>query len=260
MHDGQQCLPRSLIDAARPAAAALMHPLNLRIIQQLNSLPSPLQPLSHVIPRFGDIQWLQADHMHGRRIVRLTNERQRRLRLTISEQEHARRSRSGLGNLTQHTDGRRLQTLRIVDHQIQLNTDRLTLLRLAEQTGDVALLGTDRLTQPGKQRTFSGHLPRRQHNALDAVFITTGDQRLAQQRLATALRACDRHNLITVASQVVQLGQHAFAFGGKKAKSGGARSKGIMRELVMIQQIIGATHSREDFIKAFAHCSNPTRH
>ena len=123
-----------------------MHPLDLRVIQQLNSLPSPLKALSHIFSSFGNIQWLQSDHVHRRRVIRLANDRERSFCLSVGEQKHAWCRRPGLSNLAQHADGRRLQALRVVDHQIQLNTNRLTLLRLAQQAGDVALLGTDRLT------------------------------------------------------------------------------------------------------------------
>ncbi|MCY1534514.1 hypothetical protein D9M68_698900 [compost metagenome] len=128
------------------------------------------------------------------------------------------------------------QRLGIVDKQIDLLPGQRQLPDLRQNRRRLRPLHLQPLRYlpqhaVGISRSLSGN-----HHTLHRLFIGAGDQRLAQQRLAAALRTAHHQQQLAVAREMVQLPQHGLALGRKKLEPRHPSGKGIMGELVVIEK------------------------
>ena len=237
-----------------------MNLLNLLVAEQLDSLTGAFQALGEIVAGFVDIQRGQTDNMNIASLLTRSGRSKTPHRFAIGKQEYPRCKAAGFSDFTQHADGRRLKQFGIINDQIELNAYQLALLRLLQQTGHIALFGIERLTKLGQQGRLRRVLTRRQYNTLNGILVTAGNQRLAQQRLAGTLRPRYHQHLVAITSEMVQLGKNRLSFRRKELEAWSPRGKGIVTELVMLQQLVRLTHRTENLIKTITHCSLSCRH
>ncbi|MCY1412596.1 hypothetical protein D9M71_280070 [compost metagenome] len=125
---------------------------------------------------------------------------------------------------------------RVIDQQIDFLPGQCQLHDLTE---DVLHLGPGHIQRLGDLPQHAGRIgsaARRHHDTLYRLFVGTGNQRLAQQRLAAAIGAGHHQQQLAVASQMVQLPQYRLALGRKKLEARHPRGKGVVVQLVMAEK------------------------
>jgi hypothetical protein len=142
-----------------------------------------------------------------------------------------------------------VELLGIIHQQIDFLTGERQLHHLSQDRTDLGLGNVQRLSDLTQDTSRIAGATRGNHHALHRLFVCTGYQSLAQQGLATALRAGDHQQQLAVARQVVQLPQHRFALGREEFEARHPWSKGVMVQLVMAEEgLVGMQTSHRDLI------------
>src|SRR5690606_30707074 len=110
-----------------------------------------------------------------------------------------------------------------------------------------------RLAEEARQRWRIGKITPRGDDALHIVLVATGNQSLAQQRLAGASRTDHHLHLLGEMRHVVQLCQHRLALGCEEAKSRRAPSERVMLQLVMTEKILCCAQVAHIFFRLINH-------
>jgi len=173
-----QQFTRLLIDCSRPTLSAHMNVLDLFFAQQINTLPSPFEPLRQVVARFLFGVWLKLD-----RVITLLATCQRlqaRQQILLGKQKDMWApfgiSRSKRQDAFQC---RVIQLISIVDQQINLLPGQRQLPYLRQNRTHIGLSNGQPLSDLAQQRLATSDTLRND-NALHRLLVGTGDQRLTQ--------------------------------------------------------------------------------
>ncbi len=223
-----------LIDRPRPTLGTQMNLFDLLIGQDVDPLPGPFQALSKVFARFLLGIGLQLD---GVITLFATGQRlQSSQQFMLGKQEDMRTTFITACSEHQQIFQRDvIQLVRIVDQQVNLLTSQRQLPNLRQNGAHVSLCDGQALRYLTQQRFATGDTLRN-HDALHRLLVGTGNQRLAQQRLAAALGPDYRQQQLAIARKVMQLPQYRFALRRKELETGHSRRERVVTELVMSEE------------------------
>ncbi|MNQ23254.1 hypothetical protein D3C85_364150 [compost metagenome] len=212
--------------------------MNIRDLIRGEKFDTPTRPLKPLIQIFAGLFFgvgLQLDDVKTLFLkvqgIKLSDQRR------LAEQEHMGspfRRTSSQGH--QGFERRFVELLGIIHQQIDFLTGKRKLHHLTQDRVDLGVGHVQRLgdlTQDARRitGTTGGN-----HHTLYRLLIGAGHQGLAQQSLATALRASDHQQQLAITRQVMQLPQHGFALGREKFEARHPWSKRVMTQLVMAEE------------------------
>ncbi|MNC38579.1 hypothetical protein D3C75_871920 [compost metagenome] len=120
---------------------------------------------------------------------------------------------------------------------------------MGKQLGDLRLGNTQRLGDLAENAGGIAGATRGNHHALHRLFVGAGNQCLAQQGLAAALRAGYHQQQLAVTGQVVQLAKHRLALGREEFETRHPCSEGVVVQLVMAEKgLVGMQTSHRTLI------------
>ena len=128
-----------------------------------------------------------------------------------------------------------IQLIGIIDEQINLLPGQRQLCNLRQYRAHVGLSDCQSLSHLTQQRVSRGRTLCND-DALHGLLVGTGNQRLTQQGLATALRADHNQQQLTVTRKMMQLPKHRLALRREKLETRYSWRKGVVTELVMRQE------------------------
>ncbi|MCY1442731.1 hypothetical protein D9M71_591120 [compost metagenome] len=157
--------------------------------------------------------------------------------------------RSARRQLQQGLECRLVKLFRIVHQQIDFLTGQGQLHHLGEQLGDFRLRHAQGLGDLAQHAGSITGASGRYHHALHRLLVGAGNQGLAQQGLAAAVRAGYHQQQLAIAGQVMQLAQHRLALGREEFETRHPRSEGVMVQLVMAEKgLVGVQTSHRTLI------------
>ncbi|MNH03341.1 hypothetical protein D3C79_626020 [compost metagenome] len=157
--------------------------------------------------------------------------------------------RSARRQLQQRLECRLVKLFRIVHQQIDFLPGQCQLHHLGKNVRNFSLGHAQRLGNLGEQAGGIAGATGGNHHALHRLLVGAGHQGLAQQGLATALRAGDHQQQLAVTGQVVQLTEHRLALGREEFETRHPCSEGVVVQLVMAEKgLVGMQTSHRTLI------------
>ena len=186
-HGLDQHLARRLIDRTRPATRAQMDVSDLIIAQQINALTRTIEALRKV---FASLILAVGQQLNGMEtLLPISQKLQPRQDIALGKQEDVRTTIGIASRQREQRIERRIgQLFGIVDQQIHLLPGQRQLRHLRENAAHVHLLHAQPLGHLAQHATDVTGAARGNHHRLHRLLVGAGHQRLAQQRLAAAMR------------------------------------------------------------------------
>jgi len=168
----------------------------------------------------------------------------------LTEQEHMRTAFRCTGTQShQGFESGLVELLGVIHQQIDFLASQRQLHHLIEDRPDFGLGHIQRLSDLTQHAGCIAGATGGDDNTLNRLLVGARHQRLAQQRLAAALRAGDHQQQLAVAGQVMQLPQHGLALGRKELEARDPGSERIVAQLVVAEEsLVGMQTSHRDLI------------